>query len=176
MLNSASTIFTMDIFKRYLKPEAPQQTLVYVGRGTTLFFVVIGCLIAPFLGHERFGGVFNYIQEFQGYISPGILAAFVFGFIVKRAPEIAGAAALLISAPVYGLLQWQFNSIAYLNRMAITFFIVLAFMGLLTVLFPNPSPKALPEQVQIDTRRDPLVMMAGGAVLIVIAIFYAVFW
>jgi len=63
MLNSASTIFTMDLYRRYLRPEASQRTLVFMGRGATLVFVVIACLIAPFLGHERFGGIFN-----QGYI------------------------------------------------------------------------------------------------------------
>ena len=107
MLNSASTIFTMDIYQRYFHAGASQRTLVYVGRGATLLFVVIACLIAPFLGNERFGGIFNYIQEFQGYISPGILAAFVFGFLVKRAPRAAGAVALLVSAPIYGFLQWR---------------------------------------------------------------------
>lgn len=50
----------------------------------TLLFVVLGCLIAPFLGDPRFMGIFTYIQEFQGYISPGILAAFIFGILVKK--------------------------------------------------------------------------------------------
>lgn len=176
MLNSASTLFTMDVYKRYLHPAASQSLLVTVGRIATLFFVILGCLIAPFLGHERFGGIFNFIQEFQGYISPGILAAFVFGFVVKRAPEAAGAAALLVSAPVYGLLQWQFSHIAYLNRMAVTFGVVIGVMILMTALRPNPAPKILPIREDLSLRADPVVLTAAVAVLCAIALFYAVFW
>lgn len=176
MLNSASTIFTMDLYRRYLRPEASQRTLVFTGRGATLVFVVVACLIAPFLGNERFGGIFNYIQEFQGYISPGILAAFVFGFIVKRAPRTAGAAALLVSAPIYGFLQWQFNDIAYLNRMAITLFAVFAVMGIMTLIWPNPRPVVLPVRMEIEQRVDPVAAAAAVVVLVCIGVFYAVFW
>ena len=84
MLNSASTVFTMDLFKQHINKSASQRSLVFVGRITTVLFVLIGCLLAPFLEHPRFEGVFNFIQEFQGYISPGILAAFLFGFAVPR--------------------------------------------------------------------------------------------
>lgn len=176
MLNSASAIFTLDICKRYMTPRASQRFLVNTGRVTTVIFVVIGCLIAPFLGNERFGGVFNYIQEFQGYISPGILAAFVFGFVVKAAPQAAGAAALLVSAPVYGLLQWQFGNIAYLNRMAITFAAVILVMTIMTLAAPNHAPKPMPERADMDTRLSLDVALAGGAVLAAIAAFYVVFW
>ncbi|MBI2432963.1 MAG: solute:sodium symporter family transporter, partial [Candidatus Hydrogenedentes bacterium] len=176
MLNSASTIFTMDLYKRYLAPESSQRFLVNTGRLMTLIFVVIGCLIAPFLGHPRFGGIFNYIQEFQGYISPGILAAFVFGFIVKRAPETAGATALLVSAPVYGLLQWQFGDVAYLNRMGITFAIVVAIMTLMTLIAPHPHPKPMPQRADIDTRLSPVVVFSGACVIGAVLIFYGVFW
>jgi SSS family solute:Na+ symporter len=176
MLNSASTIFTMDIYKRYLKPDASQQMLVTMGRGTTLIFLVAGCLIAPFLGNERFGGIFNYIQEFQGYISPGILAAFVFGFVVKRAPEAAGAVALILSAVIYGFLQWQFSHVAYLNRMAITFAAIIAVMAVMTLVRPNIAPKALPVREEVEVRTDPVVFAAGGVVLTAVAAFYVIFW
>lgn len=176
MLNSASTIFTMDVYQRYFHPGASQSTLVYTGRGATLLFVIIACLIAPFLGNERFGGIFNYIQEFQGYISPGILAAFVFGFVVKRAPRAAGATALLVSAPIYGFLQWQFNDIAFLNRMAITLFAVFVILGIMTLLRPNPDPKPLPVRMEIEKRIDPIVAGAAAVVLGAIAVFYIVFW
>ncbi len=82
MLNSASTIFTMDIFKRQLRKTDSQKSLIWSGRLSTLIFVMIGALITTQLGHPKFKGIFNYIQEFQGYISPGILAAFIFGLFV----------------------------------------------------------------------------------------------
>lgn len=133
MLNSASTIFTMDLFKRHWKKDASQKTLIWTGRTTTAIFVLIGCLIAPLLGDPRFMGIFTYIQEFQGYISPGILGVFVFGMIFKRAPAIAGVTGLILTVPVYGFLHWQFGEIAFLNRMAITFFVVLLVMLLMTL-------------------------------------------
>jgi len=176
MLNSASTIFTMDLYKRYVNPKASQTLLVNMGRCATLIFLVVGCLIAPFLGNERFGGIFNYIQEFQGYISPGILAAFVFGFVVKRAPEAAGVVALILSAVIYGLLQWQFSSVAYLNRMAITFAIIIVVMSLMTLARPNATPKPLPVRAEVEVRTDPVVFAAGSVVLLAVAVFYVIFW
>ncbi|MHC4753616.1 MAG: sodium:solute symporter family transporter, partial [Planctomycetota bacterium] len=60
MLNSASTIFTMDLFKRHWKKDASQKTLIWTGRGSTLVFVVIGILIAPQLGNPNLKGIFTY--------------------------------------------------------------------------------------------------------------------
>ena len=133
MLNSASTIFTMDLFKRHWQKDASQKSLIWTGRITTAIFVLIGCFIAPKLGDPKFKGIFTYIQEFQGYISPGILAVFVFGMIFKRAPAAAGVTGLILTVPVYGFLQWQFGDIAFLNRMAVTFFFVLIVMLLMTL-------------------------------------------
>ncbi|MCK5000706.1 MAG: sodium/solute symporter, partial [Anaerohalosphaera sp.] len=95
MLNSASTIFTMDLYRKYINKKASQTNLVTIGRVCVGVFAVIGCLIAPMLDDPKFGGIFKYIQEFQGYISPGILAVFVFGLLVKKAPPVAGVVGLI---------------------------------------------------------------------------------
>lgn len=176
MLNSASTIFTMDLYKRYWKKDASQKSLVSLGRLMTIVFVIIGCFIAPQLANPKFKGIFHYIQEFQGYISPGILAAFVFGFIVKKAPAASGVAALLVSVPVYGFLQWQFGSIAFLNRMAITFIIILLTMSIITLLKPLEQPKQMPVNEDFDMRPAPSVLWLGGAVILAVIGFYIVFW
>ena len=68
MLNSGSTILTVDLYKRHLNKNASQKSIVTMGRIATVLFVVIVCLIAPKLGNPKFKGIFNYIQEFQGYI------------------------------------------------------------------------------------------------------------
>ena len=124
LLNSVATLLTMDIYKRHINKNADQKTIVRLGRWATLVFVVAVCLIAPQLGNPKFKGIFNYIQEFQGFISPGILAAFVFGLFVKKTPRAAGVVSLLLNVPIYGLLMWKFASIAFLNRMAITFVVL----------------------------------------------------
>lgn len=176
MLNSAATIFTIDLYRGYWHKNASEKALVRMGRLLTLVFVLIGCLIAPQLANPSFGGVFKYIQEFQGYISPGILAAFVFGFIVKRAPAGAGVTALLLSVPVYGLLHWQFDGIAFLNRMAITFLIVIAAMTLITLVRPLPQPKTMPVKNDYDLRPSKLVVGLGAGVIAGVILIYALFW
>lgn len=176
MLNSASTIFTLDLYKVYIKKDATQKNLVFIGRMMTLLFVLLGCFIAPYLGDPKFMGIFTYIQEFQGYISPGILAAFVFGIIIKKAPPLSGVAALVVCVPVYGFLQWQFGEIAFLNRMAITFGIILLLMTIITLLKPLKQPIELPKRKDIDLSPTPKLIWWGGAVVFVTLLLYAVFW
>ena len=176
MLNSASTIFTMDLYKRHFNKDASQKSLVRMGRVMTVIFVLVGCLIAPQLADPRFRGVFHYIQEFQGYISPGILAAFVFGFIFKRAPASAGVTALILTVPVYGFLHWQFSDIAFLNRMAITFGVVILTMAIITAIKPLAESRAMPVRRDFDLTPSPLVMWLGGMVIAGVVAFYFIFW
>lgn len=176
MLNSASTIFTLDLYKVYIKKDASQKNLVLIGRLMTILFVLIGCIIAPYLGDPKFMGIFTYIQEFQGYISPGILAAFVYGIVVKKAPPAAGVIALLACVPVYGFLQWQFNEVAFLNRMAITFGIVLLLMTIITIAKPLKEPIILPRRTDIDLSPTPRLIWWGGAVIFTTLVLYAIFW
>ncbi|MDP8245174.1 MAG: solute:sodium symporter family transporter [Candidatus Hinthialibacter antarcticus] len=175
MLNSASTIFTMDLYKRYVGPDAAQKTLVTIGRVMTLAFVVVGCVLAPYLADPRFEGVFNFIQEFQGYVSPGVLAAFVFGFAVKKAPPLAGVTALLLSAPLYGLLQWQINDVHYLIRMCITFFVVIFVMSAITLANPLAQPRVMPVKADFDMTSSGLAKVLSGFVIAAVIVFFIVF-
>lgn len=176
MLNSASTIFTMDLYKKYLSKQPDQSKLILVGRLTTILFVVIGCIIAPQLGNPKLKGIFTYIQEFQGYISPGILAAFIFGFIVKKTPAFAGVFALIANPIVYGLLQLFYGEIAFLNRMAITFIIILLVMSLITIIRPLNQPVVLPIRKDFDMKPTPKVLWLGLTIIAMVIALYIVFW
>jgi len=66
-----------------INKDISQKNIVTTGRISTFVFLVIGCLIAPILANPALKGIFTYLQEFQGFISPGILAAFAFGLIFK---------------------------------------------------------------------------------------------
>ena len=90
MLNSASTIFTVDLYQRHLARDADPKRIVSIGRVATGILALLACLVAPLLEDPAFGGVFKYIQMFQGFVSPGVVAAFVFGIAVRRAPPVAG--------------------------------------------------------------------------------------
>jgi SSS family solute:Na+ symporter len=174
VLNSASTIFTMDLYKRHLRHEASERHLVTVGRVSTLVFLALGCGVA--MSPVLKGGVFAFIQEFQGYVSPGILAAFVFGFVVKRAPAAAGVGALLLSGPIYGVLQWRWSHVAYLHRMLLTFGLLLLAMAFVTALRPLGEPKRLPVRADFDMRTTSEVAIAGALVIAAVAAFFLVFW
>ena len=182
MLNSASTIFTMDLYKRHFVPNASSKRIIGMGRISTIVFVIIGCFIAPQLGNPKFKGIFNYIQEFQGFISPGILAAFLFGLFVKRTPKFAGVIALILSVPVYGVLyvlsmdQIAILKIAFLNRMAITFGVIVFVMSLITLFFPLNKPIVMPVNTDIDLTSSKLVPWLGGFVIFATICLYVVFW
>lgn len=142
MLNAASTIFTMDIFDgfggaRNLAEDKRQKRLVLVGRLAVVVFVLIGCIVAPIWADPKYGGVFVAIQEFQGYISPGIFAAFVVGFWMKKAPNCYGVIALLGCPVLYFLLAKFMPELDFLNRMAYTFAILMAVAFVLRVVAPR---------------------------------------
>jgi SSS family solute:Na+ symporter len=177
MVNSASTIFTMDIFKRHLCKSASSRSLVLTGRISTVICIVIGCLIAPQLGDPRFRGIFHYIQDFQGFISPGILAAFVFGLFVKRAPGLSGMLALLLNPVIYGILHLDaFDHINFLNKMAITFSVIVLVMAAVTMLKPLDKPVSLPVRKDFDVATQPVVYWIGIAVLAACGLLYLLFW
>ncbi len=173
MVNAGSTIFTMDIWKRYLKKNASEANLVLMGRLTTLLIILIACSVS--LSDLLKESVFAFIQEFQGYISPGILTVFVFGFAVKRAPPAAAVAALLSSAPVYGLLQWQMGDVPYLHRMLITLVILVMLMGAITLMKPLKEPRVLLVKKDMDMSSSPLVAIFGLVLLVIVAAFYLIF-
>lgn len=80
--NSISTIFTLDIYKKFFNTAADEARLVWTGRVTIVVAMVIAILIAPHLGIDK--GGFTYIQEMTGLVSPGVFAAFFMGFFWKR--------------------------------------------------------------------------------------------
>ena len=175
MLNSASTIFTIDVVKRWLRPAAAPDDLVRVGRFTTAGLVVLGCLLAPLPG--RFEGVYQYIQLVWGFISPGVVAVFTVGLILRRAPAAEATAALLASVPLYGFLLWSLPQVAFLNHMAITMGVLTALMAVMTWAAPRTEPWRLGRAAApVDLTPDPLVRGAGLAILAATAALYVVFW
>jgi SSS family solute:Na+ symporter len=82
-VNSISTIFTLDIYQKKLSPDASEKQLVKVGKLTVLVAMLIAVIIAPFLGIDKKGG-FEFIQEYTGFVSPGIFAMFILGFFWKK--------------------------------------------------------------------------------------------
>lgn len=102
-INSASTIFTIDIYKTKINPNADAKKQVFVGRIATAVIAIIACLVAPLPG--KFQDVFSYIQEIWGFISPPIVAAFLLGILIPRAPAIAGRLTLILGPILYAFFR-----------------------------------------------------------------------
>jgi len=176
MLNATSTIFTMDIFREWFNKNAAQKTLVWIGRSCIPITVVTGCLIAPVLANPKFKGAFAFIQEFQGFISPGILTIFLFGLFVKKAPRICGVLGLVLSPVIYGILFFGFGDIAFLNRMAITVGVIALILAIVTIINPLKEKITLPEQKKIELHWSKGSVYFGIFVIILTVILYGIFW
>lgn len=174
MLNSASTIATMDIFRK-LQPRSSQNALVSAGKSFTVLFVLIACLIAPNLGNPAFGGIFTFIQEFQGFISPGVLMVFLFGFMVPRAPRFLGWLGILVNVVLYGYLYLFQSQIPFLNRMAICFGVVFAVMMTITLVKPLTKPVVMPTTDLISLESSKGAKIWGAAVVAATVALYIFF-
>jgi SSS family solute:Na+ symporter len=176
MLNAASTIFTMDIYREWFNKNAAQKALVWVGRCCVPIGVIIGCLIAPVLASPRFKGAFAFIQEFQGFVSPGVLTIFLFGLFVKRTPRCCGVLGLVLSPIIYGILFFGWGEMAFLNRMAITVGAIAAILLLVTLIKPMKEKITLPEQTKIELNWSKGSVYFGVFVIIMTVVLYIIFW
>ena len=176
MLNAASTIFTMDVYKEYISKSASQRALVLVGRLCVPVAVLIGCFIAPELARPEYQGAFHFIQEFQGYISPGILTVFLFGLFVHRTPRVCGSLGLVLCPIIYGALHLFWGDLAFLNRMAITVAVLSVLLGLITLVAPLKEPVTLPVQTKIALDESKGAKIWGIAVVLATVALYAIFF
>lgn len=176
MLNSASTIFTMDFYKKFIAKNSTDKSQVFVGRACVLVFTIIGCAVAPQLANPKFGGVFNFIQEFQGYISPGILGVFVFGLIVHKAPPMAGVIGLFTNVIAYGALKYAVPDLAFLNRMAVCLVIDLLVMGIVTAVKPLAQPVEIKMNSTISLEPSKLARSIGLVIVALTLLLYVLFW
>ena len=185
MLNSASTVATIDVYQRLFSRNAPEKRLVLLGRVLTVIFVVIGCYTAPLLTD----GVFQFIQQFQGFIWPGVVAAFLGAFLLPRAPAIAGVIALLLGPVLYSLFQFLTQQglfagilaepvfeMHFLMQVFYCFIIIFATMAILAVVRPLPRPVTLPVREAMNLRTEPIVFIAGAAVILGVIAFFIAFW
>ncbi len=189
MLNSASTIATMDVYRK-LRKAPSQYELVSAGRVFVVIFVLVAMIIAPALEDPKFGGIFTFIQEFQGFISPGILVIFLFGLLVPRAPRSVGTVGLLLNPALYGLfkfspkifgaanpelLEW-IATWSFLDRMGLCFVILVIVLTVMTLVKPLRKPVELPVNEKMDITPSRGSKIAGGLVCACTVVLYIVFW
>lgn len=173
--NSISTIFSMDIYKRFINKDAEDKKLVQTGRWIVLLAFAIALVISPAL--KSFGQGFTYIQEFTGFITPGILAMFLMGFFWKRSTSGGALATTLCSIPASAVLKYMAPAIPFLNRMSIVFLFCVAIILLFGLLDPRSknNPKALEVESQLFKVSTPF-LIGTAFVLGITAALYIVFW
>ena len=185
MLNSASTLFTMDLYGKAKevmgKPASPTQLLA-VGKIGVLGCAVIATVIAPFLDNPAFGGIFTFIQEFQGFLSPGVLAVFLFGFFVPKCPRIFGWLGILLGAVFYASFKWitflGATDQSFLNRMGFSFIAVCVVGLILTIINHVKGGEAvvLTDKGVIEMKTSTRAKVFGWAVIALTIILYIIFW
>jgi len=173
MMNSISTIFTMDIVKHY--GGRSEQQLVTIGRATSLSALIIAVIVArPLLGN--FDQAFQYIQEFTGFFTPGIVAIFLLAIFWKKATA-NGALAAAIGSAVFSLacyLYWP--SLPFIDRVGLAF-ILCVIVGMLVSLMQGAGdhPDAI-EYGEVDTSTSTGFNWASVVIILMLTGLYATWW
>ena len=180
--NSIATIYSLDIHKKYINPQSSEQALVKTGRWAVIFSMAVAALVTPAL--QSLDQAYQFIQEYVGFVSPGVLAIFLLGFYWKKTTARAAMAGALITIPLSVVLKFlpvwtsgMFPTIPFLDRMTITFLAVAFTMIIISQFF---SKRAIPPNVLIvDTTQFSISRgFLVGSILIfgILAALYTVFW
>ncbi|MCA0934041.1 sodium/sugar symporter [Vibrio alginolyticus] len=175
MLNSTATIFTMDVYKEYIAPESSDHKLVNVGRATAIVALIIACLVAPMLG--GIGQAFQYIQEYTGLVSPGILAVFLFGLFWKKTTSKGAITGVMLSIPFALFLKFMPLEMPFLDQMLYTLlftFVVIALVSLSTSVNDDDPKGIILTSKMFATDRG--FNIAAYAIMIILAVLYTLFW
>jgi len=197
--NSISTIFTLDIYKKYINREADEARLVWIGRVAIVVAMIMAILISPYMGIDKKGG-FQFIQEMTGLVSPGVFAAFLMGFFWKRTNS-AGAMFAIVGGFVLSLFfKFLLPDLVSLEPLAaygfavknagsavyeIPFLDVMGFVFLICVVvmfilgLANPKTQNNPKGLKIDAsmfRVSSGFAFGAAVVILILTVLYTVYW
>ena len=168
MLNSTSTIFTIDIYRKYINPEASDKKLVIMGRTSAILALIIALVsAAPLLG--ELDQAFQYIQEYSAFLYPGIAIVFGLGLLWKRASGTAAIWTTILTIPLGILFKFIFPNVPFQFRAGYVFMILL----ILFVTISLNSKKVIPSQSILKAAHDLMkrwgYIMGGVAIASVVA-------
>lgn len=180
--NSIATIFSLDIYKKFFNKEASERQIVNTGRWAVCISMLIAAVVAPAL--RTLDQAYQFIQEYVGFISPGVLAIFLLGLFWKRTTASAALAGTLLTIPVSTVLKFlptwtggAFPDYPFLDRMTITFVLIVGVMIAMSLLWPRQSGDE--KQVTIDRsdfRVSPGFLIGSVIICGILAALYTVFW
>lgn len=184
MLNSTSTIFTMDIYKSHINPNSNDANTVRVGRIAATVALIIGAIIAPLLG--GLDQAFQFIQEYTGIVSPGILAVFLMGLFWKKSTNRAAIVSVIASIPIALYFKvapkgWSSNpiflDIPFLNQMGLTAIFTMVILLVVSHFENGGKNDAKGIKISSDTFKTSRAFNIGSyALLILLAVLYGLFW
>ncbi len=172
--NSISTIFTLDIYKLYVKPDASEKHLIRVGRIAVWVSMLIAVLIAPQL--KVLEQAYQFIQEYSSFITPGVFAIFFFGMFWKRATSTAALTTALLTIPLSTAFKFWLPEIPFLNRMGIAFLILSAVMIIISLTSKNKNNQG---QIEIEMPSFNLSrsFIVGATIICgILVALYIAFW
>lgn len=180
--NSISTIFSLDIYKKYFNKDASEKKLVLTGRWAVIIAMVIAAVVAPAL--KSLDQAYQFIQEYAGFFSPGVLAIFLLGMFWKKTTAAAGLAGALLTVPISTVLKFlpawtngSFPNYPFLDRMTITFFAIVILMVVISLVKPKPITDK--HTIEIDTslfKVSPTFIVGSFIICGILAALYTIFW
>ena len=174
MSNSISTIFTLDIYSKY-QSDRSQQHYVTVGRFVSLMAMIIAVLTArPLLG--ELDQAFQYIQEFTGFFTPGVVALFLLGMFWSKTTAQGALAAAIGSAVLSLLLKLLLPEMPFMDRVGYVFIACLALAAIVSIMEKQLVHAQAIDLGDIDFSTDRSYNLAGVAVSMILAAFYVTWW
>jgi len=180
--NSISTIFSLDIYKKMIKPDASEKQMVNMGRWAVIISITVAAIVAPAL--RSLDQAYQFIQEYVGFLSPGVLAIFLLGLFWKKTTSGAALFGTILTIPLSATLKflpdWTggiFPVYPFLDRMFITFWIVLFLMIVISLLTPaNVRRNEIQpfEKSMLDVK--PSFITGSLLILGILAALYTVFY
>ena len=184
MLNSTSTIFTMDIYRQYVNKNASDKATVTTGRISAGIALLIAGIMAPLLG--GIDQAFQFIQEYTGVVSPGILAVFLLGLFWKKTTNKAAIYGALVSIPIamyfkVGPKGWSssplFVDIPFMDQMGYTLILTMIVIIVASLLQNNgrEDEKGIPLTKALF-KTSPVFNIGSFAVMLILVALYSLFW
>lgn len=175
MANSISTIFTMDIYKQLVNKEASGQRLVNVGRVVALISMITAVIIArPLLG--QLDQAFQYIQEFTGFFTPGIVVIFLLGFFWKRATATSALVAAISSAVLSVILKIWWPELPFIDRVGLVFLLCAAFAVIVTLAGRGGEQPNAIDLKDMSFSTSTGFNFAAVGVIIILTALYLTWW
>ena len=164
-----------DIYRKFAGENVSETKQVTVGRITAVVAFVIAAIVAPALG--QLDQAFQFIQEYTGFISPGVFAIFFFGVFWKKTTSNAALLGASLSIPLSVVLKVVFPALPFIDRMGIVFLVLAALMIVISLV--EGKGKDHPNAIEVNKELfRTSTSFKIGAILIagIIAALYTIFW